>query len=132
MSNIAIILQLVIALGIVNVWIIRRDRATGFRPDGAANIHEVGACPAHARNVDGGARSSARMTTLFVHLTATAFMAGLIVFVQVVHAQVGDASFGRYEQAHTTRTRLGDEVTPDDLRAAMGFASWSQADNNHE
>lgn len=40
MSNIAIILQVVIALGIVNVWIIRRDRATGFRPEGAANIAE--------------------------------------------------------------------------------------------
>ncbi len=40
MSNIAMLLQIVIALGIVNVWIIRRDRATGFRPDGSANIAE--------------------------------------------------------------------------------------------
>ncbi|MCH1572256.1 MAG: DoxX family protein [Longimicrobiales bacterium] len=38
MSNIAVLLQIVIALGIVNVWILRRDRATRFRPDGAANI----------------------------------------------------------------------------------------------
>jgi hypothetical protein len=40
MSNIAELLQIVIALGIVNVWILRRDRATRFRPDGAANIAE--------------------------------------------------------------------------------------------
>lgn len=40
MSNIVVLLQIVIALGIVNVWIIRRDRATGFRPDGSANIAE--------------------------------------------------------------------------------------------
>ena len=40
MSNIAVLLQIVIALGIVNVWILRRDRATRFRPDGAANIAE--------------------------------------------------------------------------------------------
>ena len=40
MSNFAIALQLIIALGIVNVWVIRRDRATGFRPEGAANISE--------------------------------------------------------------------------------------------
>ena len=34
------------------------------------------------------------MTTLYIHLIATVFMAGLIVFVQVVHyplmAKVGD------------------------------------------
>ena len=40
MSSFAIALQLIIALGIVNVWVFRRDRATGFRPDGAANISE--------------------------------------------------------------------------------------------
>jgi hypothetical protein len=43
-----------------------------------------------------------------VHLVATAFMAGLIVFVQVVHyplmAKVGDSSFVAYEAGHTVRT----------------------------
>lgn len=42
------------------------------------------------------------------HLTATVFMAGVIVFVQVVHyplmAQVGSAGFATYERLHTIRT----------------------------
>ena len=41
MSNIAVLLQIVIALGIVNVWIHSGAIAPrGFRPDGAANIAE--------------------------------------------------------------------------------------------
>lgn len=40
MSSIAIAFQVLIALGIVNVWVIRRDRATAYRPDGASNIAE--------------------------------------------------------------------------------------------
>ena len=40
MSSFAIALQLIIALGIVNVWVIRRDRETGYRPSGASNIAE--------------------------------------------------------------------------------------------
>ncbi len=39
-TNFAVALQLNIALGVINVWFIRRDKATGFRPDGAANIAE--------------------------------------------------------------------------------------------
>lgn len=38
MSSLAIVLQIIIALGIVNVWVIRRDRETGYRPNGASNI----------------------------------------------------------------------------------------------
>ena len=40
MSLIAAICQIVIALGIFNVWVLRRDRATAYRPDGATNIVE--------------------------------------------------------------------------------------------
>ena len=40
MTNFAVAFPLIIALGVINVWIIRRDKATGFRPDGAANIAE--------------------------------------------------------------------------------------------
>lgn len=65
------------------------------------------------------------MTTLFVHLIATAFMAGLIVFVQVVHyplmAQVGDVSFVQYEHAHATRT--GWVVIPP-MMAELATAVW--------
>jgi hypothetical protein len=43
-----------------------------------------------------------------LHLLATVFMAGLIVFVQVVHyplmARVGADTFAAYERAHTVRT----------------------------
>ena len=42
------------------------------------------------------------------HLVATVFMAGVIVFVQVVHyplmARVGGAEFATYELGHTVRT----------------------------
>lgn len=48
------------------------------------------------------------MSVEIVHLIATAFMAGLIVFVQVVHyplmGQVGSSEFTAYETAHTVRT----------------------------
>lgn len=48
------------------------------------------------------------MTVEIAHLVATAFMAGLIVFVQIVHyplmALVGEERFERYELAHTSRT----------------------------
>ena len=40
MSSLAIVLQIIIALGIVNVWVIRRDRKTGYRPEGASSIAE--------------------------------------------------------------------------------------------
>ena len=33
-------LRLNIALGVINVWFMRRHKATGFRPDGSANIAE--------------------------------------------------------------------------------------------
>jgi hypothetical protein len=36
--SIAIACQVVIALGIFNVWILRRDRPTPYRPDGASDI----------------------------------------------------------------------------------------------
>lgn len=43
-----------------------------------------------------------------IHLVATLFMAGIIVFVQVVHyplmARVGSAEFMDYERLHTART----------------------------
>lgn len=45
-----------------------------------------------------------------LHLVATAFMSGVIVYVQVVHyplmAAVGEAGFVSYERGHTTRTGM--------------------------
>ena len=40
MSSLAILLQVIIALGIINVWVLRRDRPTNYRPEGASNISE--------------------------------------------------------------------------------------------
>lgn len=65
------------------------------------------------------------MSLAVVHLIATAFMAGLIVFVQVVHyplmAKVGERSFVGYEQAHTVRT--GWVVIPP-MVAELATAVW--------
>lgn len=40
MLTLAIIAQVVIAVGIVNVWLFRYDRDTEFRPAGASNMRE--------------------------------------------------------------------------------------------
>ena len=40
MTTLAIACQILIALGIYNVWLLRRDRPTAYRPDGAQNIEE--------------------------------------------------------------------------------------------
>jgi hypothetical protein len=39
-DNVAVALQLIIALGIANVWILRADRATPYRPEGASSLAE--------------------------------------------------------------------------------------------
>lgn len=48
------------------------------------------------------------MTVAEVHLVATTFMAGVIVFVQIVHyplmSSVGIEGFVTYERGHTVRT----------------------------
>lgn len=38
--SLAIACQVLIALGIFNVWVVRRNRPTPFRPDGAEGIEE--------------------------------------------------------------------------------------------
>ncbi len=40
MESIAIVLQIAIAAGIVNVWLLRSARPTSFRPDGANSMAE--------------------------------------------------------------------------------------------
>ncbi|MBT8398476.1 MAG: hypothetical protein HKO65_06390 [Gemmatimonadetes bacterium] len=49
-------------------------------------------------------------SVLMIHLGATVLMAGLILFVQIVHyplmARVGEKNFERYEAGHTFRTGL--------------------------
>lgn len=40
MNTVTILLQVIIAVGIFNVWIVRYGRATPWRPDGARNMQE--------------------------------------------------------------------------------------------
>ena len=40
MDNVAVALQIIIALGIANVWILRTDRPTPYRPEGASSLAE--------------------------------------------------------------------------------------------
>ena len=40
MTNLAILAQVILALGIMNVWVIRRNRPTPYRPEGARDIEE--------------------------------------------------------------------------------------------
>ena len=65
------------------------------------------------------------MNALSVHLVSTLFMAGLIVFVQVVHyplmAKVGASSWVAYETEHTVRT--GWVVIPP-MCAELFSACW--------
>lgn len=67
-------------------------------------------------------------TVAVVHLVATLAMAGLILFVQVVHyplmASVGKESFTDYRSGHTTRTFL---VVAPLMFAELGTALWLAA-----
>ena len=52
----------------------------------------------------------ANLVVLWLHLSATAFMVGLIWFVQIVHyplfSEIGRGEFGAYALAHQSRTTL--------------------------
>ncbi len=65
------------------------------------------------------------MSAGVLHLASTAFMAGVIVFVQIVHyplmARVGRDGFVEYERAHTVRT--GWVVVPPML-TELASAVW--------
>ena len=79
------------------------------------------------------------MSIEIIHLVATAFMAGVIVFVQVVHyplmGRVGSESFPSYQAGHVVRT--GFVVVPAMLVelasavwivvGASGGAAWNTA-----
>ena len=73
------------------------------------------------------------MSALSVHLVSTLFMAGLIVFVQVVHyplmAKVGATSWVAYETEHTVRT--GWVVIPP-MFAELFSAFWIFTDASTE
>lgn len=99
MTTFAVICQVVIALGIFNVWIIRRDRSTPFRPEGAGDIAEEFrryGFPDWFRVVIGSTKVMLAILLLVgvffaqVALPAAALMALLMVGAIVAHVRVQD------------------------------------------
>ncbi|MDH3270631.1 MAG: DoxX family protein [Gemmatimonadota bacterium] len=99
MSTLAIIAQVAIALGIFNVWIIRRDRPTPFRPDGASNMEEEFrryGLPDWVRVAVGTAKVSLAVLLLVgvffapVAIGAAGAMALLMLSAVAAHFRVGD------------------------------------------
>ena len=99
MSLIASIAQIVIALGIFNVWILRRDRATPYRPQGANSISEEFeryGLPAWAETVVGSTKLTLAVLLLVglvfsqVTLPAAALMSALMAGAVIAHVRVRD------------------------------------------
>lgn len=99
MSMIAVLAQVTIALGILNVWIVRRNRPTPYRPDGAGSIREEFrsyGLPEWAPTVVGSAKLSLAALMLVgvfyvqVAVPAAAAMAALMVGAVLAHVKVGD------------------------------------------
>lgn len=99
MLALAIAFQVVLALGIVNVWILRRDRATAFRPAGASNISDEFrryGLPDWMRVAVGSTKLALAGLLLVgivfppVALPAAAGMALLMVGAIAAHLRVGD------------------------------------------
>lgn len=99
MTTLAIIAQVIIALGIFNVWIIRRDRPSPYRPDGASNMEEEFeryGLPDWVRLAVGSTKVALALLLLFGVLftplatAAAAAMAFLMISAVVAHVRVGD------------------------------------------
>lgn len=99
MSTIAIIAQVIIALGIFNVWILRRDRPTPYRPDGASNMEEEFkryGLPDWVRVAVGATKVTLAVLLLFgilftpLALGAAAIMGLLMMSAVAAHVRVGD------------------------------------------
>jgi hypothetical protein len=99
MSLLAAIFQIIIAVVIFNVWVLRRDRPTPYRPDGASNLREefqAYGLPDWARVAVGAAKltlASALVIGLFfepVALVSAALMAALMLGAVAAHLKVQD------------------------------------------
>jgi uncharacterized membrane protein YphA (DoxX/SURF4 family) len=99
MTILAIASQIIIALGIFNVWIVRRDRATGYRPAGAENIREEFksyGLPDWVRVAVGSTKIALAVLLLVgivaptVALVAAGVMAPLMLGAVGAHIKVGD------------------------------------------
>ncbi len=99
MSVIAAAAQVAIALGIFNVWILRRNRATAYRPDGASNIDEEFqryGLPSWAPTVVGSTKLGLAALLLVglafpqVVVPAASFMGVLMIGAVLAHVRVRD------------------------------------------
>ena len=99
MSTVAIIAQVIIALGIFNVWIVRRDRSTPYRPEGASNMEEEFrryGLPDWVRVAVGSTKVTLAVLLLFgilftpLAVGAAALMALLMLSAVFAHVRVGD------------------------------------------
>lgn len=99
MSIIANVIQIVIALGIVNVWVLRHDRDSAFRPDGASNMKEEFArygLPDWVRVAVGGVKLTLAVLLIVgiwyppIAVLAGVAMAILMLGAVVMHVRVGD------------------------------------------
>lgn len=92
--------QVVIALGLLNVWLLRTGKASPWRGGGATNIHEefaVYGLPAWAPGVVGGLKVGLALLLLagiwlpVVTRPAAIGVAVLMVGAIAMHVKVGDA-----------------------------------------
>ena len=99
MTALAIASQIIIALGIFNVWILRRDRATAYRPEGSNNIWEEFdryGLPGWAAVAVGGTKVTLGILLLVgivapsIAAPAAALMAILMLSAIGAHIRVGD------------------------------------------
>ena len=99
METLSIVLQVVIALGIVNVWLVRSGRSTPYRPEGATSLAEEFdryGLPGWVRQSVGAAKlalAAALVIGVFVTpiaLPAAALVALLMAAAIGAHVRVGD------------------------------------------
>lgn len=99
MTTLAIIAQIIIALGIFNVWIIRRDQPSPYRPDGASNMEEEFeryGLPDWVRLAVGSTKVTLAVLLLVgllfapLAMGAAAVMGLLMLSAVVAHIRVGD------------------------------------------
>lgn len=102
MQALALLAQLVVAAGIVNVWVLRPSRATPYRPDGAANLADefrAYGLPDWARKLTGAAKLSLAALMIVgiwyapVAALAAAALAVLMLAAVLAHIRVGDPLF---------------------------------------
>lgn len=107
MEILRIIIQIIIPLGIFNVWFLRQSRSTSFRGGSAQNLKEEFAAyglPEGAFYLIGAVKITAATLLLIGFLVpllvgpAALLMAGLMLGAVVMHAKAGDPAI-RYMPA---------------------------------